>query len=124
MALQSTYCGITPRTALPTSVAIALGVRVTFDSTGYVSAAAISVRGDYTTLQSCEGSIPVDVASMQGGGKVPALASEAVAVGDPAYSAASGKYSKTSTSAVLVGKWIEAASGDGVLGAVELSNPA
>jgi hypothetical protein len=58
---------------------------------------------------------------MSGGNKVPAVASEAVAVGDPAYTAAAGKFSKTSSSATLVGKWVLAASGDGVLGEVELS---
>ena len=44
-------------------------------------------------------------------------------IGDSAYSAASGKFSKTSTNAVLCGKWVLAASGDGVLGEVELLNP-
>lgn len=124
MALAATYVGITPRTQIPTAVALALGVRVTVDTAGLVAVSAIGVRGDFTTLQSCEASTPCDVAAMQGGGKVPALASEQTTVGAAAYSAASGKYSVTSTNAVLVGKWVEAASGDGVLGAVELGNPA
>lgn len=124
MALQATYDGLTLRTQIPTAVALALGVRVVVDSNGLVAVAAASIRGEFTTIQSAEASTPCQVASMQAGGRVPALASESVAVGDPAYSAASGKYSKTSTNAVLVGKWVEAASADGVLGAVELGNPA
>lgn len=124
MALQATYDGVTPRTQIPTAVALALGVRVAVDSNNNIAVAAASIRGEFTTLQSCEASVPCQVASMQAGGRVPALASESVVVGDPAYSAASGKYSKTSTNAVLVGKWVEAASADGVLGAVELNNPA
>lgn len=75
-------------------------------------------------LTSAAASEPFMGASMQDGGKVPALASEATVVGDLAYSAADGKFSKTSANAVLVGRWTMAASADGVLGEVELLNPA
>lgn len=125
MATQATYAGIIPRTQIPTAVALVIGVRVTVDSSGTVALSAIGVRGDFTTLVAAAASEPVNVASMQGGGRVPALASEATTVGAAAYSAASGKYSASSGGgAILVGKWVEAASGDGILGAVELSNPA
>jgi hypothetical protein len=63
---------------------------------------------------------PVAVASMSGGGKVAAQASEAVAIGDLAYSVAGGQTSKTVTSAVLVGRWTQASAGAGALAEVEL----
>lgn len=123
MAEMTSYIGIVPRTVIPTAVALVRGVRVARASTGLVAVADATVRGDYVTITAAAASEPCEVASMQGGGKVPALASEAVAIGDSAYSAASGKFSKTSTNAVLCGKWTLAASGDGVLGEVELENP-
>lgn len=120
MALQTTYVGIEPRTAIASSVAQVRGVRVTRDSTGVTAVTDIATRGDYVTLQAVAASAAGDVASMSGGGKVPALASEATTVGALAYSAAAGKFSVTSTSAVVVGRWTLAASGDNVLGEVEL----
>lgn len=123
MAEMTSYVGIVPRTVIPSAVALVRGVRVARASTGLVAVSDATVRGDYVTITSCAASEPVQVCSMQDGSKVPALASEAAAIGDPAYSAASGKFSKTSTNAVLCGKWTLAASGDGVLGEVELLNP-
>jgi len=121
MANLASYVGIEPRTVIATSVAIVRGVRLTLDSSGTVSAAAIGVKGEFASLEAIAASSTGAAVSMNGGGKIPALASEAVAVGDAAYSAAAGKFSKTSTSAVAVGVWSMAASGDGVLGEVELS---
>jgi hypothetical protein len=123
MALQSTYIGIVPRTINNDSTDLALGVRVTLASTGLAALSLISVRGDFTTLQTIPASKPGEAASMQSAGRVPALASEAVSAGDPAYSAASGQYSKTSASAVLVGKWYTTTA-SGAIGEVELGNPA
>jgi hypothetical protein len=124
MPIQASYIGIEPRTQIATAADQARGIRVTLNSSGLTAASAIGVRGDYVTLTAITASTAGAVASMSGGGKVPALASEAVAVGDAAYSAANGKFSKTSTNAVLVGKWTMAASGDGVLGEVELQTVA
>jgi len=124
MPTHASYIGIVPRTAIPTAVALVRGVRVTKDTNGTVAVSALGVRGDYVTITSCDASEPVQVASMQGGGKVPALASEAATVGAAAYSAAAGKFSVTATDAILVGKWTMAASGNNVIGEVELSNPA
>lgn len=120
MALQTTYVGIEPRTITATNVAQARGVRVTRDSSGTTAVADATTRGDYITLQAVSASGTGSAVSASGGGKVPALASEQVAVGDLAYAAASGKFSKTSTNAALMGRWSLAASGDGVLGEVEL----
>jgi hypothetical protein len=125
MATQATYVGIVPRTAIPSAVAIARGIRVTIaTTTGLVAASAIGVRGDYVTLTSCAASEPVSVASLQGGGKVPMVASEDTTIGAAAYSAADGKTSVTSGGgAILLGKWTTATAAD-TLGEVELSNPA
>lgn len=120
MAELATYVGIAPRTIKSTNVAQARGVRVVRDSSGTTAVADATVRGDYVTLQAIEASAYGQACNAAGGGKVPALASEAVAVGDLAYAAAAGKFSKTSTNAALMGRWTLAASGDGVLGEVEL----
>jgi hypothetical protein len=120
MAELATYVGIEPRTAIATNVAQARGVRVTRNSSGVTAVADATTRGDYVTLTDIAASSAGQVASLSGGGKIPALASEATVVGDLAYAAAAGKFSKTSTNAALLGRWTLAASGDGVLGEVEL----
>lgn len=121
---MSTYAGIKPRSINIDTVAVVRGVRVKRGAGGLCTVQDISARGEYVTITDGEASSPCEAAAMEQGGKVPALASEACAVGDPAYSAAAGKFSKTSTSAVYCGKWTQAASGDGVLGEVELGTVA
>ncbi len=124
MSTLATYVGIEPRTVTPTNVAVGRGIRVTIAaSTGLVSASAIGVRGDFVSLTSAAASEPFAAASLQGGGKVPAYASEITTVGAAAYSAASGQFSVTATNAILVGKWTTATAAN-TLGEVELSNPA
>ena len=99
-----------------TAVAISRGARVTLDSSGTVAASAIGVRGDYVAAGAIAASGTGAAYSMQEAGIIPVIASEAIAVGDLCYSAASGKVSKTSGGgAVIVGKANTAASGDGVL---------
>lgn len=120
MAEMATYIGIRPRTILA-NAALGRGIRVSLNSSGSCDASAITDAGDFVTLMALEAAKTGTAASMHGGGKVPAQASEAVAVGDPAYTAAAGQFSKTSgSSAVLVGKWSLAASGASVLGEIEL----
>jgi hypothetical protein len=109
MAELATNIGIVPMTVKATNVAITRGKRVTLDSSGTVAVSAIGVRGDYVTVNDIAASDYGNASPMQAGQKVSAYASEAVAVGDAAYSAASGQFSKTSTNAVLVGKWAQAA---------------
>lgn len=124
MAELATYTGVTPISKKLTAVAAARGVRLVLDSSGTVSVAGSTVRGDYVSMQDGAASEVIIVTPLGTPAKVPALASEATVVGDIAYSAASGKFSKTATSAVAVGKWTLAASGDGVLGEVQLFNAA
>lgn len=120
MAEMATYVGIEPRTVTANAAAVR-GIRLTLNSSGTCDAAGITDAGDYVSLAAIEAAKTGPAVSIHGGGKVPALASEAVAVGDPAYTAAAGKFSKSSgSSAVLIGKWALAASGDGVLGEIEL----
>src|SRR6516162_6014504 len=110
MAEMATYIGVIPRTVTANAAAVR-GTRLTLNSSGTCDAAAITDVGDYIALQAIEAAKTGAAASIHGGGKVPAVASGAVAVGDPAYTAASGKFSNTSgSSAVLVGKWALAAS--------------
>ncbi len=124
MAELATNIGTVPMTVLTTAASVARGLRVTLDASGTVSVSAIGVRGDYVTETDIPASTYGAANPSGNGAKVSAVASEAVAVGDPAYSAASGKFSKTSTNAVLMGKWVQAASGDGVLGVVLLETVA
>lgn len=120
MAELATYIGITPRSINLANTAVVRGVRVSRASTGLNAVADATTRGDYVTLTAGAALETIAVASMADGGKVPALASEACAVGDAAYAAAAGKFSKTSTNAAVLGRWTLAASGDNVLGEVEL----
>jgi hypothetical protein len=116
----ATHLGVTPVTVTLTAVAVARGLRVTRNSSGLCAVQDASARGDYVTLRDGVASEAIPAAASGTPAKVPAVASEAVAVGDLAYSAAGGKFSKTSASAVLMGRWTQAASGDGVLGEVQL----
>lgn len=122
MAEATSYIGVTPRTAILTNAAVGRGLRITRDSTGSCAVAPAATKGEYVTMVDGDALKPVMVQAMGNGGKVPAVASEACAVGDQAYAAANGKFSKTSTNAALCGRWTLAASADGVLGEVELTD--
>lgn len=124
MAIPATSRGGSLATITATNVALVRGVRVILDSSGTVSVAGATVRGEFVTAQAIEASGSGAGFSTSDAASVPALASEAVAVGDAAYAAASGKFSKTSTNAAYMGVWTLAASGDGVLGTVELKSVA
>lgn len=124
MAELAANTGVTEFSVNNDTVAVSRGTRVTLASTGLVAASAIGVRGDYVATVDAAASATFSAVSMQQGAIVSALASEAIVVGDPVYSAASGLFSKTSTSAVLVGKANTAASGSGILFEVILANPA
>lgn len=124
MAELATNIGVVPQTILASTSAINRGLRTTLASDGTVSVSAIGVRGDYITVNDVAASSYGTGHACGTGAKISALASEAVAIGDLAYSAASGKFSKTSTNAVLMGRWVQAASGDGVLGVVQLETVA
>jgi len=110
MADLATHIGIVPMTVLASTSAISRGYRVTLASDSTVSVSAIGVRGDFVVTNDIAASSYGAACPMQAGAKVDAFASEAVSVGDAAYSAASGAFSKTSTNAILVGKWVQAAS--------------
>lgn len=120
MAVQSTYIGVEPR-SLKCSVTVGRGLRLT-RAAGVVALGVIGVRGDFIALTDGESGQMVSAASLQGGGKVPAVASETCAVDDPAYSAANGQVSKTAAGAILLGRWTQAAT-VGVIGEIELMNP-
>lgn len=125
MAELAAYTNAPLFTVIPTAVAVARGARVTVDSSRTVAASDIGVRGDFVAMVAAAASQPFAAASLQTGSIVPMLASEAIAVGDDVYSAASGKVSTTSGGgAVLLGKAMTAASGDGILFEVLLENPA
>ena len=109
----------TQKTVTATAVAIVRGARLLLNTNGLVSVAGLTICGDYVALQDIAASGTGLAAPIGGGGSVPMLASENCTVGAAAYSAASGKTSKTSTNAVLVGKWLQAPSTD-TLGVVEL----
>lgn len=124
MAELATNIGVVPQTILASTSAINRGLRATIASDGTCSVTSAATRGDYITVNDVAASGYGTAHPAGTGAKISALASEAVAVGDLAYSAASGKFSKTSTNAVLMGRWVQAASGDGVLGVVQLETVA
>lgn len=119
MAEMATYIGIEPRTVIA-GVAIGRGQRVTLDVNGVAQIQDNTAKGDFVALHDIESGKSGAVASLYGGGKVAALASEATIAGDLAYTATTGRFSKTTTSNVLLGRWTQPASGAGVLGEVEL----
>lgn len=120
MADLATYIAVQPRTITLTNAAVARGLRVTRSSTGACAVADATSRGDYMTLRDGAALESIDAASMSGPGEVPAVASEATTVGAAAYAAAAGQTGVTSTNAALIGRWTQAASAQGVLGAVQL----
>lgn len=118
MAELATYVGIEPRSQV-CGADIARGLRVVLNASNQVVLAGLAVRGDFMSMIDGFNGQPSTFASLSGGGKVPAVASEAVNAGDPAYSAANGQTSKTVTSAVLMGRWTTTTA-IGTLGEVEL----
>lgn len=111
------------KTVTATNVAIGRGIRVTLNSSGLVAASAIGVQGDYITLQAIPASGTGLAVPIGAGGSVPVQASETTAVGDAAYSAASGQVSKTSTNAVYLGKWLQVGAAN-ALAVIELKSVA
>jgi hypothetical protein len=122
MAEMATYIGIEPRTIVadPANADIGRGLRVFLQANGYVALQDNTALGDYMTITAITHGLAGEGASLFGGGKVPAVASEAVNAGDQAYTAANGQCGKTSTSNVAIGKWTQPASGAGVLSEIEL----
>jgi len=122
MAEAATYRGIHPVTVIASASGVVRGVRVTRQSNGQVTVQDASARGDYVTLQAGDSALtgkPV-LAVLAQQGKVPALVTgTTTVVGDLAYAAASGQFSKTSTNATLVGRFTTATV-SGALGEVEL----
>ena len=124
MATAATAIIPLQKTVTATGVAIARGTRVTLNSSGLVAASAIGVRGDYITLQAIPASGSGLAAVTAAGGSVPMLAGEASCDrGDAAYSMAAGLTGVTTSSAVLMGKWLQTTA-SGELGVVELESVA
>lgn len=119
MAEMASYIGIEPRTGIA-NAACSRGLRYLVNASGTLDVQDNTARGDFVAITDIEAAKAGEVASLWGGGKVPAVASEATVAGDAAYTATTGRFSKSSTSNVAVGKWIVGASGAGVLGEVEL----
>ncbi len=120
MAEMATYRGVTPVTILA-NAALGRGLRVTLNSAGSCDVQDASAIGTYVTLAAIEAGKTGPAINIASGVKVPMVAAGATAVGDPAYTAAAGKFSSTSTNATLIGVCALAATGDTVLGEVELS---
>jgi len=119
----ATYIGAKPRSVLNGSNSCSRRTRVTLLASGVITLQDNTARGDYVLLTDAEPNKPVAAAAIQAAGKVPALAFESVAVGDEAYTATQVRFSKTAAGGALMGHWVQAASGVGVLGEVELFNP-
>lgn len=102
-------------TATATAVAIAAFTRVNVTAAGLIEAAAIGVLGVGITKHQFAASGTGLVRLLNAPGTQIGVASEAIAIGDPVYSAAAGKISKTAGGgAVLMGVATSVASGDGI----------
>jgi hypothetical protein len=124
MATTATNLIAIQKTVTATGVAIARGTRVTLNSSGLVAASAIGVRGDYITLQDIAASGTGLAAPIAAGGSITVLAGEASCDrGDAAYSMAAGLTGVTTSSAVLMGKWLQTTA-SGALGVIELASVA
>lgn len=92
----------------------ALGLRVHLNSSSQWAITGIAARGLGHAAQGIDSGKLGPVRLISCGGELLAIASEAIAVGDAVYSAASGKMSKTSGGgAVLMGLATQAAGADG-----------
>jgi hypothetical protein len=108
-------------TADPGNADIPRGSRVVLQSNTYVALAAIGVRGDYITTEDIAAGTQGLAAPINCGGSVAVIAATSSNVADLIYSAASGKAGTTSTSAVLLGKALQAFA-SGSLAIVELES--
>ncbi len=122
MATCATQIVPIQQTVTTTAAAVGRGIRVSLNASGLVAASAIGVRGDFITVQAIAASSTGLAAPIQPGGSIPVVASETTAVGDLAYSAASGQTSKTSTNAVLIGVWKQIGAAN-ALAVIQLENP-
>lgn len=92
----------------------AFGLRVHLNSSSQWAITGIAARGHGHAVEGIASGARGPVRLIANGGVLPAIASEAIAVGDAVYSAASGKMSKTSGGgAVLMGTAFSAAGADG-----------
>jgi len=124
MAELATLQGVNLFSVNLTAAAVARGLRLVQDSSNTYSAAGSTVRGDAVAAVAGAASATIAAIPLQSSGIIPVIASGAVTAGDLIYSAASGKVGTSSSSTVLLGKAVTAASGDGVLFEVLLTNPA
>jgi len=124
MATTATTIIPLQKTVTATGVAIARGTRLTLNSSGLVAASAIGVRGEFIALEDIAASGTGLAAVTAAGGSVPMLAGEASCDrGDAAYSMAAGLTGVTTSSAVLMGKWLQTTA-NGTLGIVQLASVA
>ena len=122
MAEMAANVGVVPRTIIAGAAAIARGLRTVLNASGTHDLAGATVRGEFVSAVDLAIGETGPAYETSGGGKVPAVAAVAVAIGDLAYSAANGRFTNVSTGAAYLGKWMLAASGAGVLGEVELES--
>lgn len=121
MADIATYIGATPVSIQLGAAAVGRGLRVVGDSANLYTVAGIGVRGDYITMQDGVAGQFVEACPLGTPAKVPVVASEALVVGNVAYSAALGKTSNSAGGgAVVIGKVKLATTGADVLGEVLL----
>ena len=103
-------------TLTATAVAIAAFLRVNVGAAGTIAVAAIGVSGVGITKHAYAASGTGVVRLLNASGTQIGTASEAIAIGDPVYSAALGKISKTAGGgAVLLGVATSVAAADGNL---------
>jgi hypothetical protein len=106
-----------PFITVQSSAAVALGLRMVLASTGKYGVAGLTAIGEGIAHEAfaADGSYGV-MRDINADGTQRGVASEAIAIADPVYTAADGKISKTATATGFrIGTAISAASADGVM---------
>lgn len=122
MALSTENISIRKSISTGANTTLQRGIRVVIGSDGKATAAGAGVRGDYVTLHAIPAS-SIGLAAPIQQGSLPIQASTTTAVGDAAYSAASGQVTNVSTNAVLIGKFLQIGAAN-ALAVVELETVA
>lgn len=97
--------------SLVTAASTNASLRITINSSGQAAIAGIAVLGVGTSLNGAASGENVAVALFHNGETHIGQATEAIAVGDTVYTAASGQYSKTSGGGAIVAGIAKTAAG-------------
>lgn len=106
MSTMATYRGVKPVTIIAGASALALGVRVSINTSGTCDAQDATKRGDYITMEAIPAGKTGCAVKLTDGEVIALNGATAVAAGDDTFAAAAGGFAASGS--VYVGKWREA----------------